>query len=429
MFADRAEIFIKSGKGGNGCVAFRRELFVAAGGPNGGDGGKGGDIIFEVDKGLNTLTDYRFVRKYCAESGEDGKGNNCTGADGKDLILKVPEGTVIREASSGKVIADMSNGNLRETVLKGGRGGKGNQHYATPTMQVPQYAQPGQEARELTVILELKVIADVGLVGFPNVGKSTLLSRVSNARPKIANYHFTTLTPNLGVVDLKNGEGFVMADIPGLIEGASEGVGLGHQFLKHIERCRVLIHIVDAACTEGRDAVEDIYKINKELEAYNGSIAKKPWVIAANKLDTLYGEEKDIALQLLKDEFEPQGIKIFPISAVSGEGISELLYYVNDMLKKVGDKPIVFEKEFYPESLEGDSEPYFVSYDEEEKAYVIEGPRIEKMLGYTNLDSEKGFEFFQNFMRTNGILEELEAMGIKDGDTVRIYGWAFDYYK
>ncbi len=429
MFADRAEIYIRSGKGGNGCVAFRRELFVAAGGPNGGDGGRGGDIIFEVDKGLNTLTDYRFVRKYCAENGEDGKGNNCTGADGKDLILKVPEGTVIRESTTGKVIADMSNGNLREVVLKGGKGGKGNQHYATATMQVPQYAQPGQDARELNVILELKVIADVGLVGFPNVGKSTLLSRVSNARPKIANYHFTTLNPNLGVVDLKNGDGFVMADIPGLIEGASEGVGLGHQFLKHIERCRVLIHIVDAACTEGRDAVEDIYKINKELEAYNSSIAQKPWVIAANKLDTLYGEEKEIALQLLRDEFEPQGIKIFPISAVSGEGVNELLFYVNDLLKKTGDKPIVFEKEFYPEALEADSEPYFVSYDENEKVYVIEGPRIEKMLGYTNLDSEKGFEFFQNFMRTNGILDELEAMGIKDGDTVRIYGWAFDYYK
>jgi GTP-binding protein len=220
-----------------------------------------------------------------------------------------------------------------------------------------------------------------------------------------------------------------MADIPGLIEGASEGVGLGHQFLKHIERCRVLIHIVDAACTEGRDAVQDIYNINKELEAYNSSISSKPWVIAANKLDTLYGEEKDIALQLIKDEFEPQGIKVFPISAVSGEGITELLYYVNDLLKKCGDKPIVFEKEFYPEALESDSEPYFVSYDENEKEYVIEGPRIEKMLGYTNLYSEKGFEFFQNFMRTNGILDELESMGIKDGDTVRIYGWSFDYYK
>ncbi len=431
MFADRAEIFIKSGKGGDGCVAFRRELFVAAGGPNGGDGGKGGDVIFEVDKGLNTLTDYRFVRKYSAEPGENGKTNNCSGANGKDIILKVPEGTVIKEKNTGKVIADMSNGNMREVVLRGGNGGKGNQHYATPTMQVPKYAQPGQEAKELTVILELKCIADVGLVGFPNVGKSTFLSMISNARPKIANYHFTTLNPNLGVVDLNDGTGFVVADIPGLIEGASEGVGLGLDFLRHIERCKVLIHIVDAACTEGRDAVQDIYAINKELETYNASkgIPAKPWVIAANKLDVLYGEEKDIALQLIRDEFEPQGIKIYPISAATGEGVKELLYAVRDLLKTCDQNPVVFEKEFFPDTIATESEPYFVEYDEEEQVFRVEGPRIEKMLGYTNLDSEKGFEFFQNFLKTNGILEDLEALGIKDGDTVRLYGWDFDYYK
>ena len=429
MFADRAEIFIKSGKGGNGCVSFRRELFVAAGGPNGGDGGKGGDVVFVVDKGLNTLTDYRFVRKYAAENGEDGRNNNCTGSDGKDIVLKVPEGTVIRDAASGKVIADMSNGVTREIVLKGGRGGKGNQHFATPTMQVPQYAEPGKNGAELNVILELKVIADVGLVGFPNVGKSTLLSHVSNARPKIANYHFTTLNPYLGVVDLKDGNGFVMADIPGLIEGASKGVGLGLQFLRHIERCKVLIHVVDAACTEGRDSVKDVYDINKELAEYSSDLTRKPQVIAANKLDTLYGEEKEIALKLLKDEFEPQGIKVFPISAVSGEGLNELLFYVNNMLKTCPAEPITFKKEFFPETIVSDPDPYFVSYDDETKEYVVEGPRIEKMLGYTNLDSEKGFEFFQNFLKTNGILTDLENLGIKDGDTVRIYGWAFDYYK
>ncbi len=429
MFADRAEIFIKSGKGGNGCVSFRRELFVAAGGPNGGDGGKGGDVVFVVDKGLNTLTDYRFVRKYAAENGEDGRNNNCTGSDGKDIILKVPEGTVIRDAASGKVIADMSNGIMREVVLKGGRGGKGNQHFATPTMQVPQYAEPGKNGAELNVILELKVIADVGLVGFPNVGKSTLLSRVSNARPKIANYHFTTLNPYLGVVDLKDGKGFVMADIPGLIEGASKGVGLGLKFLRHVERCKVLIHVVDAACTEGRDSVKDVYDINKELAEYSTDLTHKPQVIAANKLDTLYGEEKEIALKLLKDEFEPQGIKVFPISAVSGEGITELLFYVNNMLKNCPSEPITFKKEFFTETIVSDPDPYFVSYDDETKEYVVEGPRIEKMLGYTNLDSEKGFEFFQNFLKTNGILADLENLGIKDGDTVRIYGWAFDYYK
>ena len=430
MFADRAEIYIRSGKGGDGHVSFRRELFVAAGGPNGGDGGRGGDVIFEVDTGMNTLADYRYVRKYAAEDGENGNKNNCTGKDGKDIVLKVPEGTVIRDLATGKVIADMSHENKRETILRGGRGGKGNQHYATATMQVPMYAQPGQNYLELNVLLELKVIADVGLVGFPNVGKSTFLSRVSNAKPKIANYHFTTLNPNLGVVDLKNGEGgFVIADIPGLIEGASEGIGLGHEFLRHVERTKVLIHVVDAAGTEGRDPVEDIRAINKELLAYNKELAKKPQVIAANKLDVLYGEEKDIAMELLQTELEPEGMKIFPISAATGEGIEELLYYVNDMLKNVPEAPIVFEKEFFPESLEVASEPYFVEYDKEDDVYVVEGPRIEKMLGYTNIDSEKGFEFFQKFLKTNGILDELEALGIQDGDTVRMYGLEFDYYK
>ena len=269
MFADRAKIFIRSGKGGDGHVSFRRELFVPNGGPDGGDGGKGGDIIFEVDEGLNTLNDYRHKAKYCAQPGEEGGKKRCHGKNGTDLILKVPEGTLIKDAESGKVIADMSGDNKRQIVLKGGRGGKGNMNYATATMQVPKYAQPGQSAKELWVQLELKVIADVGLVGFPNVGKSTFLSRVTNARPKIANYHFTTLNPNLGVVDLDGGKGFVIADIPGLIEGASEGVGLGHEFLRHIERTKVIIHVVDAASTEGRDPVDDIYKINEELKAYN----------------------------------------------------------------------------------------------------------------------------------------------------------------
>ena len=430
MFADRAEIYIRSGKGGDGHVSFRREMFVAAGGPNGGDGGRGGDVIFEVDTGMNTLAEYRYVHKYCAEDGENGVKNNCTGRDGKDIILKVPEGTVIRDAATGKVIADMSHGNKRETILRGGRGGKGNQHYATATMQVPMYAQPGQKFLELNVLLELKVIADVGLVGFPNVGKSTFLSRVTNAKPKIANYHFTTLNPNLGVVDLKNGAGgFVIADIPGLIEGASEGVGLGHEFLRHIERTKVLIHVVDAAGTEGRDPVEDIRAINKELFAYNKGLENKPQVIAANKLDVLYGEEKDIAMELLRTELEPEGMKIFPISAATGEGIDELLFYVNDMLKNIKEDPIVFEKEFFLNDLETSEEPYFVEYDEEDEVYVVEGPRIEKMLGYTNIDSEKGFEFFQKFLKNNGILDELEALGIKDGDTVRMYGLEFDYYK
>ncbi len=429
MFADRAKVYIRSGKGGDGHVSFRREKYVPAGGPDGGDGGHGGDVIFVVDEGLNTLIDFRHVRKYKAEDGQEGGKKNCRGKDGQDIIIKVPSGTVIKEAESGQVIVDMSGDNRRYTILKGGRGGNGNQHYATSTMQAPKYAQPGQPARELELILELKVIADVGLVGFPNVGKSTFLSRVSNARPKIANYHFTTLNPNLGVVDLEGTKGFVIADIPGLIEGASEGVGLGHEFLRHIERTKVIIHVVDAAGTEGRDPIEDIYTINKELEAYNADIAARPQVIAANKTDAIYNPEND-PVRKIRDEFEPKGIRVFPISAVSGKGVRELLYYVNEMLENCDDKITVFEQEYDPETVVPfDDEPYTVVYDQEEDEYVVEGPKIEKMLGYTNLESEKGFNFFNRFLKESGILEELEALGIEEGDTVRMYGLSFDYYK
>ena len=430
MFADRAKIYIRSGKGGDGHVSFRREKYVPNGGPDGGDGGTGGSVIFEVDKGLNTLTDYRHIQKYCARDGEPGGKRNCRGKNGEDIVLKVPEGTVIKEFDSGKIIADMSGDNSRQVILRGGRGGNGNQHYATSTMQAPKYAQPGQPARELYLFLELKVIADVGLVGFPNVGKSTLLSRVTNARPKIANYHFTTLNPNLGVVDLDDAKGFVIADIPGLIEGASEGVGLGHEFLRHIERTKMLIHLVDAASTEGRDPVEDIYAINKELEAYNADIAHKPQIIAANKIDAIYSEEGNDPLQKIRAEFEPQGIKVFPISAVSGQGLKELLYYVSSLLEQIDEPPVIFASEFNPDTdIVTSNEPYTVSYDEASNEYVIEGPRIEKMLGYTNLESERGFVFFQGFLKNNGILDELEALGIQDGDTVRMYGLSFDYYK
>ena len=430
MFADRAKIFIRSAKGGDGHVSFRRELFVPNGGPDGGDGGKGGDIIFEVDEGLNTLNDYRHKAKYCAQPGEEGGKKRCHGKNGTDLILKVPEGTLIKDAESGKVIADMSGDNKRQIVLKGGRGGKGNMNYATATMQVPKYAQPGQSAKELWVQLELKVIADVGLVGFPNVGKSTFLSRVTNARPKIANYHFTTLNPNLGVVDLDGGKGFVIADIPGLIEGASEGVGLGHEFLRHIERTKVIIHVVDAASTEGRDPVDDIYKINEELKAYNPRMATLPQVIAANKTDVIYSEDED-PVERIRAEFEPQGMKVFSISAVSGKGLKELLYYVRELLDALPKEAVVFEQEYDPNEYNpNDNLPYTVEKsEEEENTYVVEGPKIERMLGYTNLDSEKGFQFFQNFLKTTGILDELEAAGIQEGDTVRMYGLKFDYYK
>ena len=428
MFADRAKIIIRSGKGGDGHVSFRRELYVPNGGPDGGDGGRGGDVIFEVDEGQNTLGDYRHKRKFKAQDGEEGGKRRCHGGDGKDIVLKVPEGTVIMDAESRKVIADMSGDNKRQVVLKGGSGGKGNQHYATATMQVPKYAQPGQPAQELEVLLELKVIADVGLVGFPNVGKSTFLSRVTNAQPKIANYHFTTLSPNLGVVDTENG-GLVIADIPALIEGASEGVGLGHEFLRHIERTRVLVHIVDAASTEGRDPVDDIYKINKELEAYNPEIAARPQLIAANKIDCIYGDEDPVAR--LKKEFESKGIKVYPISAATGQGIRELLFGIRELLNQCPAKRITFEQEFFPEDvLITENLPYtIVKAENDPHIFIVEGPKIEKMLGYTNLDSEKGFAFFQRFLKDGGILEELEKAGIEEGDTVRMYGFDFDYYK
>lgn len=431
MFADRAKIYIKSGKGGDGHVSFRREKYVANGGPDGGDGGDGGSVYFVVDEGLNTLTDFRHIRKYSAGNGEEGGKRNCAGKKGEDIFIKVPAGTVIKEAESGQVITDMSGENTKVMILKGGKGGNGNQHYATSTMQAPKYAQPGQPAMELELMLELKVIADVGLVGFPNVGKSTFLSKVTNARPKIANYHFTTLNPNLGVVDLEDAKGFVIADIPGLIEGASEGVGLGIEFLRHIERTKVIVHIVDAASTEGREPIEDIYAINKELEAYNPEIASRPQIIAANKIDVMYmNPDKDDIIERIKNEFEPKGIPVYPISAVSGQGLRELLYAVQNKLDGLDDKPIVFEQEYIPEEhLSMQNEPFTVEYDEEKDEYVVEGPRIEKMLSYTNLESEKGFRFFQNFLKDNDILSKLEELGIEEGDTVRMYGLSFDYYK
>mgnify|MGYP000782491298 FL=1 len=362
MFSDKVRIFIKSGKGGDGHVSFRRELYVPAGGPDGGNGGNGGDIIFQVDKGLNTLGDFRHNSKYIAQSGEEGGKKRCTGKNGEDLIIKVPEGTVIYDDESGKVIADMSGDNMKETILKGGHGGKGNMNYATATMQAPQYAQPGQEAKELWVRLELKCIADVGLVGFPNVGKSTFLSRVTNARPKIANYHFTTLNPNLGVVDIDGGKGFVIADIPGLIEGASEGVGLGHQFLRHIERTKVIIHIVDAASTEGRDPIADIKAINAELEAYNPDLLKRPQVIAANKIDAIYDDGTGTnPVELIKNAFEPEGIKVYPISAVTGQGVKELLYAVRELLDNFPDDVVIFEKEFDIDELLDNSDDNYLS--------------------------------------------------------------------
>lgn len=445
MFADRAKIIMISGKGGDGHVSFRREKYVPDGGPDGGDGGRGGDVILVVDDGLNTLIDFKHKRKFAAGNGEEGGKRNCRGKDGADCVIKVPRGTVVKDAETERVIVDMSGDCRKYKVLTGGRGGCGNQHYATSTMQAPKYAQPGQPAKEIEVILELKVIADVGLVGYPSVGKSTFLSRVSNARPQIADYHFTTLNPHLGVVNLGDGNSFVVADIPGLIEGAAEGHGLGLQFLRHIERNKLLIHILDAASTEGRDPLEDYEKINAELRAYSEKVAAIPQIVAANKIDAIVKDTEPIDLdengeliypevhdpvERIKNALEPQGVKVFPVSAVTGEGMKELLSYVYQKLQELKQEDVVFETEYNPdEALQFVNEPFEVFYDENEQEYVVEGPRIEKMLGYTNLESEKGFRFFQNFLKENGILDQLEKLGISEGDTVRMYGFSFDYYK
>ncbi|MCR4762078.1 MAG: GTPase ObgE [Lachnospiraceae bacterium] len=429
-FVDRARIFIKSGKGGDGHVSFYREKFVANGGPDGGDGGRGGDVIFVVDQGLNSLADYHYGGKYKAENGQDGGRKRCTGKSGADLELKVPEGTVVREASTGRVIVDMSGENRRVTVLKGGRGGTGNMHYATSTMQAPHYAKPGGEASEVEVLLELKVIADVGLVGFPNVGKSTILSRASNAKPKIAGYPFTTLHPHLGVVSLEEGKSFVMADIPGLIEGAADGAGLGKEFLRHIERTRLLLHVVDASGMEGRDPVQDLSVINRELSGYGAGLEQIPQIVAANKTELLSEAEREEVLDRLRAVCEPAGVPVYPISAVTGEGLKELLYAVAVKREELPGELVVFSPEVEREELQAAAATgeIDVSYDEKEHMYVVEGTRIDRMLGYTNLDSEKGFAFFQKFLKDNGVLDRLNALGIQDGDTVRLYGHQFDYY-
>ena len=431
MFADRAKIYVRSGTGGDGHVSFRRELYVPNGGPDGGDGGKGGDVIFVIDKGLNTLTDFKNIRKYKAGDGEEGGKKRCHGKNGNDVVIKVPPGTVIKDFETGKVIVDMADREEPFTLLTGGRGGKGNMHYATSTMQAPRYAQPGEPAIEKTLTLELKMIADVGLVGFPSVGKSTILSKVSNAKPKIADYHFTTLVPNLGVVGLGEGRGFVMADIPGIIEGAAEGVGLGLDFLRHIERTRVILHVVDAASVEGRDPIDDIEAITEELRSYSPQLAARPTIIVANKLDVLTPEDKEEVLKKLKDRFEPD-VPVLPISAATGEGIRDMLEKAYQLIQTAPDDVMEFTPEITLEEYTAREEnlPYTVEKSaDEEGVYIVEGPRIEKMLGYTNLEDTKGFKFFQDFMVKNGIIDELKRLGIEEGDTVRIYGWAFEYYE
>ena len=424
MFVDRVKIHVKGGNGGNGMVSFFRAKYITHGGPDGGDGGRGGDVIFVGDESMGTLMDFRYKRMFKAGNGQDGGKRNCFGKDGESVVIKGPVGTVIREAESGKIMADITKHGEEKILIHGGKGGKGNQHFATPTRQAPRYAESGRVAKEYDVILELKLIADVGLIGFPNVGKSTLLSMVTNANPKIANYHFTTLAPNLGVVEGRYGDSFVLADIPGLVEGASEGVGLGHAFLRHVERTKVFIHVVDAAGVEGDDPVENVRKINQELEAYNPELMKRPQVIAANKTD-IPGSEENV--ERLKEAYEKEGFEVFPISAATNKGLDELLTKVAEILKNYPED-IVFEEEYEEyDEVAVDQEPFTIEIEDE--VYVVRGVGVEKMIGYTNIDTEKGFAFFQRYLKEKGIIEALEEKGIQEGDTVRIYDMEFEFWK
>jgi len=424
LFIDKARIFVKSGNGGNGAVSFRREKYVPAGGPDGGDGGNGASVIFEVDLGLRTLMDFKYQRKYVAEHGEDGSKKRKAGRNGEDLILKVPAGTIIRDEATGLVIADLKEEGDRAVVAKGGRGGKGNQHFANAVRQAPAFARSGSDGVEKWVILELKMIADVGLLGFPNVGKSTFLSVVTKAKPKIANYHFTTLTPNLGVVQTKFGESFVLADIPGLIEGAAEGIGLGHDFLRHVERTKVLIHIVDISGLEGRDALDDFDKINSELKLYNEKLATRPQVVVANKMDIL---EDESIFEEFKNELENRGYKVFKMSAATRQGVDDVIAYVSELLQEAEEIELVSEEEmFRPELDEVQDEG--LQIDIEDGVYVVTGKSLRRIMYSVNFDDMESLQYFQKAMESQGVFDRLREMGIEDGDTVRIYEIEFEFY-
>lgn len=425
MFFDTAKIYVKAGNGGNGAVSFHREKYVAAGGPDGGDGGRGGDVVFEVDTSISTLADFRYKRKYVAENGGDGRGGKCSGKDAPPLVIKVPAGTLIRDAETNRLMADMTPPSERVVLFRGGNGGWGNTHFATPTRQVPRFAKSGLKGAERELKLELKLIADVGLLGFPNIGKSTLLSSVTSARPKIANYHFTTLEPNLGVVELgKYGSSgsFVLADIPGLIEGASEGVGLGHDFLRHVERTRLLIHVVDVSSIEGRNPIEDFDKINQELANYDEVLASRPQVVAANKMDIIQDEA---AYHAFLQEMEARGYRVFPISAATKKGVAELMAHVAAQLAAL--PPVeTFEPEPMLEEIEEET-PFTIR--NENGVYVVEGTWVENLVGSTNLADDESFNYFQRALRRKGVIDALEARGIQEGDTVRLYEIEFDYVR
>ncbi len=424
MFVDYAKIIIKSGDGGNGAATFRREKYVAAGGPDGGDGGKGGDIYFEVDPNANTLIDFRFTKKFKAENGQNGSGGHKFGKSGEDCIVKVPLGTIIKDSETGKVIFDMSKNGQKELILKGGKGGKGNSHFATSTRQAPRFAIDGEKGKEKELILELKLLADVGLVGFPNVGKSTILSRVTSATPKIADYHFTTIDPNLGVVKTEHGESFVLADIPGIIEGASEGVGLGIQFLRHIERTRLLLHVIDVAGTEGRSPIDDFNKINEELGKYSEKLAKRKQIIVANKIDSLQEEENYRKLENIANE---KGLEIYKISAVTGEGLNELFNHVADVIKELPKEEIVDVEDRIVYSLEDDEEDFTVRIVDGE--YIVEGPAVERLMGRVNIGDNESYSYMEKMLKKIGIEDALREKGVKEGDTVKILEWEFEWYE
>lgn len=425
MFVDQAKIYIKAGDGGDGAVSFHREKYVAAGGPDGGDGGKGGDIVFVVDDNISNLIDFRYKRKYVAEKGQNGGGKNCSGRNAPDLVVKVPRGTVVKEIKSGRILADLST-DEPAVIAHGGKGGRGNAHFATSTRQIPKFAKPGFRGDEYEVMLELKLIADVGLVGFPNVGKSTLISVVSAAKPKIADYHFTTLTPVLGVVKIEEGKSFVMADIPGLIEGASEGVGLGHEFLRHVERCRLIVHVIDVSGSEGRDPIEDFKAINHELENFSMELAEAPQIVAANKSDMATPEQ----VERLRNYVEDQGLLFYEISAATTKGTKELMYGVWERLSVL---PPVKQFEAQPLTQEELDDKLISKKDfrvtVEDGVYFVEADWLLDILRTANMDDYSSLQYFQNVLRTSGIIDKLEEMGIEEGDTVSIFDFEFEYLR
>ena len=425
MFIDKARIFVKAGNGGNGAVAFRKEKYVPAGGPEGGDGGNGSSVVFEVDLGLRTLMDFKYQRKYIGTPGEDGSKGRRAGKNGEDLVLKVPAGTIIRDEATGLILADLKEEGDKAVIAKGGRGGKGNQHFSNAVRQAPAFAKSGTDGQERWVTLELKMIADVGLLGFPNVGKSTFLSVVTKAKPKIANYHFTTLTPNLGVVQTKFGESFVLADIPGLIEGAAEGIGLGHDFLRHVERTKVLIHVVDISGIEGRDALEDFDKINDELKMYNEKLATRPQVVVANKIDIL---EDESVYENFKETLEARGYKVFKMSAATRAGIDDVIAYVTELLSTVEEVELITEEEMYRPELDIREEEGLSIEIEADGVYVVSGKALRRIMYSVNFEDMESVQYFQKAMEAQGVFDKLREMGIEDGDTVKIYEIEFEFY-